>query len=72
MEITGRLEGVQAYAIHGSPYYRVFYSLPDDPDTIHQCQLPAEAFDATLRPGDAIAITMLLKTVMAIGHAEPS
>ena len=69
MEIRGRLEGVQAYTIHGSPYYRVFYSLPDDPDTIHQCQLPAESFDATLKPGDAINLTMVLKTVMAIARA---
>ena len=69
MEIRGRLEGVQAYTIHGSPYYRVFYSLPDDPDTILQCQLPAESFDATLKPGDAITLTMVLKTVMAIARA---
>lgn len=69
MEIYGTLEGRQDYTIHGGPYARLFYSLPDDPETIHQCQLPAEAFDADLAVGDRIVLTMLLKTVMEIRKA---
>ena len=66
MEILGRLEGRQAYTIHGGPYARLFYSHRDEPETIHQCQLPEEAVDADLKPGDSIRITYLLKTVMEI------
>ena len=66
MEITGILEGRQDYTIHGGPYARLYFSRLDDPETIHQCQLPEEAVDADLRAGDPIRITYLLKTVMEI------
>ena len=66
MEIDGTLEGLQPYTIHGLPWYRVFFAHGDDPETIHQAQLPEDAFDQTLRPGDPITITYLLKTVMQI------
>ena len=66
MEIDGRLEGIQAYEIHGTRYYRIYYSHLDQPDLIQQCQLPFDAFDATLEPGDPVRITYLLKTVMEI------
>lgn len=66
MEVPGTLEGRQAYTIHGQPYSRLFFSLRDDPDTIQQCQLPDDAVDADLRPGDPIVLTMLLRTVMEI------
>jgi hypothetical protein len=69
MEVEGRLEGVQRYLIHGTPYFRAYFSLPDAPDEIQQCQLPFDAFDETLKPGDAITITFLLKTVMRIERA---
>lgn len=66
MELEGRLEGLQAYQIHGTPYYRAFFSHADEPDEIRQCQLPFEALDEGLKPGDPIRITYLLKTVMEI------
>ena len=66
MEIEGTLEGLQPYAIHGTRYYRVFYSHADTPDQILQCQLPFDALEQTLKPGDPITITYLLKTVMSI------
>jgi hypothetical protein len=66
MEIEGTLEGLQPYTIHGTAYYRVFYSHVDMPDQILQCQLPADAIDPTLKPGDAVVVTYLLKTVMRI------
>ncbi|MEA2531326.1 MAG: hypothetical protein QOG89_2970, partial [Thermomicrobiales bacterium] len=37
------------------------------PDQILQCQLPFDALDPNLKPGDPITITYLLKTVMRIG-----
>ena len=54
MDIDGRLEGVQPYAIHGMRYYRVYYSHADDPETIHQAQLPNDAFDEALRPAHVV------------------
>lgn len=66
MEVDGRLEGLQAITIHGTRYYRVFFSHLDDPDEIRQCQLPFDALDENLKPGDPIRITYLLKTIMEI------
>ena len=72
MEIEGTLEGVQPYTIHTTRYYRVFYSHLDEPETILQAQLPFDAFDDTLKPGDRITILYLLKTVMHIGRSQPA
>ncbi len=66
MDQPGTLEGVQRYAIHGSPYVRVFFVFEGDAETVHQAQLPSEAFDESLRPGDAITVTMVMRTVMAV------
>ena len=66
MEVAGTLEGLQPYTIHSTQYFRVYFSHADDPETIHQCQLPFDAFDPSLKPGDPITITYLLKTVMRI------
>jgi hypothetical protein len=70
MEIAGTLEGLQPYTIHGGRYLRVFYSHADDPETILQCQLPEEAVDASIKPGDPISINYLLKTVMGISRRQ--
>jgi hypothetical protein len=69
MEVHGTLEGRQDYTIHGGPYARLYFSLPENPEDVQQCQLPSEAFDADLKPGDPIVITFLLKTVMEIRKA---
>jgi hypothetical protein len=66
MEVAGTLEGLQPYTIHSGRYFRVFYSHAEDPETILQCQLPEEAVDPALKPGDLIFINYLLKTVMSI------
>ena len=72
MEIAGTLEGMQPYTIHGGRYLRVFYSHAADPETILQCQLPEESIEPSLKPGDPISITYLLKTVMSIGPRDAS
>jgi hypothetical protein len=72
MEIAGMLEGLQPYTIHGGRYLRVFYSHADDPENILQCQLPEEAVDASIKPGDPITINYLLKTVMGISRRQDS
>ena len=71
MDVDGTLEGLQTYTLHGAPWYRAFFALSSDPETIIQAQLPEDAFDATLKPGDAIVVTMLLRTVMQIKRKEP-
>ncbi len=69
MDILGTLEGRQDYTIHGELYAQLYFSLPENPEDIQQCRLPSDAFDADLKPGDPIRITLLLKTVMEIRHA---
>ena len=66
VDADGTLEGIRPYTIHGLPWFQVYFTHVDDPETIHQAQLPDDAFDGTLRPGDPIVITYLLKTVMQI------
>jgi hypothetical protein len=66
VEIAGTLEGLQPYTIHGSRYVRVYYSHADDPETILQCQLPEEAVDSALKPGDSVFINYLLKNVLLL------
>ncbi|MDQ2683089.1 MAG: hypothetical protein M3Y37_06140 [Chloroflexota bacterium] len=66
MEIEATVEGMQRIAIHGSPYVRVYYSLPDDPETILSAQLPSEAVDDGVKVGDRVRLTMLLRTVMEV------
>lgn len=72
MDVEGTLEGLQPYTIHGTCYYRVFYSHADAPDQILQAQLPFDALDATLKPGDPITITYLLKSVLSIAKGSRS
>ena len=69
MDVEARLEGVQQYQIHSTTYFHVFFSLPGSPDEVQQCQLPFDAFDASLKPGDSIIVTYLLRTVMQIRGA---
>jgi hypothetical protein len=70
MEVDARIEGLQRIAIHGSPYVRVYYSLPGDDETILNCQIPAEAMDDDIRVGDSVKLTMLLRTVMEVRKAR--
>lgn len=72
MIVDGRLEGIQRYTIHGGPYARLYFSHVDDPETIHQAQLPDESWDADLRVGDRVHITYLLRTVMEIRNVQTS
>lgn len=70
MDFDGTLEGLQAYTLHGAMWYRAFFTLDGDTENIIQAQLPEDAFDSTLKPGDPISVTMLLRTVMQIKRRE--
>lgn len=69
MEVDARVEGMQRIAIHGSPYVRLYYSLPGDPESIQMAQLPAEAVDEGIAVGETVRLTMLLRTVMEARRA---
>jgi hypothetical protein len=66
LDVEAILEGTQRIAIHGSPYWRVFYSLAGDRETILQAQLPDESVDPGLMVGERIRLTMVLRTVMEV------
>jgi hypothetical protein len=66
MDVDGTLEGLQAYTLHGALWYRAYFTLAGDTETILQAQLPEDAFDSSLKPGDPVMVTMLLRTVMQI------
>jgi hypothetical protein len=70
MEVEAKVEGMQRIEIHGSPYVRLFYSLPDNPEDIQVAQLPDEAVDADIKVGDTVRLTMLLRTVMEARKAS--
>jgi hypothetical protein len=70
VDVFGTLEGRQDYTIHGELYAQLYFSLPEDPENIQQCRLPSDAFDADLKPGDKVRITMLLRTVMEMRRAD--
>jgi hypothetical protein len=70
MEVEAKVEGMQRIEIHGSPYVRLFYSLPDNPENIQVAQLPDEAVDADIKVGDTVRLTMLLRTVMEARKAS--
>jgi hypothetical protein len=69
MTVEARLEGIRRYTIHGGPYAQLYFSHLDDPEMVHQAQLPEEAWDSDLRVGDRIVVTYLLKTVMEVRKA---
>ena len=66
MEIEATIEGLQRILIHNSAYVRVYYSLDDDRETILAAQVPDEAVDGGIEPGDRVRLTMLLRTVMEV------
>lgn len=70
MEVEAVIEGLQRLAIHGSPYWRVFYSLDGDRETIYQAQLSDEAIDPNLVVGESVWLTMILRTVMEIRRVD--
>lgn len=70
MDVEARIEGLQRIAIHGSPYVRVYYTLPEDAETILSCQLPQEAVDDDVKVGDTVRLTVLLRTVMEVRKPE--
>lgn len=69
MERTATVEGIRRYTIHGEPYAVVYFSHPDDRDTIQQAQLSDDALPAGLRIGDTIAITYVGTIVAGIRRA---
>jgi hypothetical protein len=69
MDVTGAIEGIRRYAIHGQPYALLYFSRADDRETIHQAQLSEDALPADIRVGDPIVITYIGAVVVGVRRA---
>ncbi len=70
MDVDAIVEGLRRYLIHAEEYVVVYFSREDDPDTVYQAQLSADALPAGLKVGDRVRVTYLLGIVAGIARAE--
>lgn len=70
MEVSATIEGLRPYLIHTEEYRIVYFTRDDDPDTIHNAQLSADAVPAGLRVGDKVVVQFLLNIVVAVRRAK--
>jgi hypothetical protein len=57
------LTAVEPLTIHGSPYYEITYQIPDN-ETPHQMRINPEAFYPDPKPGDRVAVNVLMGNIM--------
>jgi hypothetical protein len=69
MERRARIEGLRPFLIHGEPYSEVYFSLSDDPETIQQTRLSADALPEGLRVGDEVLVLYLVNVVAGLRRA---
>ncbi|HUG14932.1 MAG TPA: hypothetical protein VMM78_07905 [Thermomicrobiales bacterium] len=65
-DVNAVVEGLRPYLIHGERYVVVYYSQPDDRETVHQAQLSADALPAGLRVGDRIVVHAVMGVVAGV------
>jgi len=65
------LAAVQPYDIHGTRYYRIAYSLKDQPDRVTEGRVAAEGIYPDPRAGDRVEIRVLLGIIESVTRAEP-
>lgn len=70
MEAQATIEGLRQFLIHSEPYIEIYYSLMDDPDTIHQTRLGSADLPEGLKVGDRVTIISVLGVVAAIHKVE--
>lgn len=70
MEVDARIEGLRHFLIHSEPYTQVYYSLPEDPETIHQARLGTPDLPEGLKVGDRVVIYSVLGIVAEIRRIE--
>jgi hypothetical protein len=61
IEIT--LVSVEAVTIHGSPYYNVHFRT-DNSEAVNEMRINPEAFYLNPKPGDRVAVSLLMGNVM--------
>jgi hypothetical protein len=66
MDVAATIEGLRRYLIHGQPYVQVYYAHRDDPETIRQTQMSADALPEGLRVGDTVRVFYVLDVVAQI------
>lgn len=69
MDVEATVEGLRRYLIHGEEYVVVYFAHNDDPDTVRQAQLSADALPAGLAVGDRVRVTYVLGIVAGIARA---
>ena len=70
MEVEATIEGLRPYLIHDERYVVVYFAHRDDPETIRQAQLSADALPGGLKVGDEVIVTYILSIVAGIRHRE--
>jgi hypothetical protein len=72
VETGATIEGLRPYLIHDERYIVVYFTKHDDPETIHQAQLSADALPDGIRVGDEVIVTWVLNIVAGIRRAAPA
>lgn len=72
MDTEAAIEGLRSYLIHDERYVVVYFTYRDDPETVHQAQLSADALPAGLKVGDDVVITRVLSVVAGIRRRDDS
>lgn len=70
METRATIEGLRPFLIHSEHYTQIYYSHPDDPDTIHQARLGSADLPEGLKVGDSVVIFSLMGIVAEIRRVE--
>ena len=70
MEIQARIEGLRPFLIHSEPYTQVYFSLLDDPDTIHQTRLGSADLPEGLKVGDQVLVYSVMGVIAEIRKVE--
>jgi hypothetical protein len=65
-DVEATVEGLRPYLIHGEPFAVVYYAIAGDTNTIHSCQLSADALPDGLQVGDAIVVHIVMGVAAAI------
>ncbi len=63
------IAAIQPYEIHGTPYFRIAYATPEQPDAITEARIAAESIYRDPQPGDRVEISLLLGIVNTIEKA---
>ncbi len=72
MAVEAVVKAVQAYSVHGTPYYRLLLALEGRDDRLNEAQLAATEVYPDPRPGDPVLVDLvpLVNLVSAVRRRE--